>query len=97
MLVRGERIALAPVTKELSTQEVGDLLGVSRPHLVKLLDAGDIPFTKTGRNRCVRFGDVNGYRTRRDHERRDRLRSFIESSEELEFYDIEEFGLTSTR
>jgi excisionase family DNA binding protein len=97
MLVRGERITLAPVTKELSTQEAADLLGVSRPHLIKLLDAGAIPFTKTGRNRRVRFGDVNRYRNNRDKERRDRLRNLIISSEELGLYDIEEFDLTSTR
>lgn len=97
MLVRGERITLAPVTKDISTQEAADLLGVSRPHLIKLLDTGEIPFTKNGRNRRVRFGDVNGYRKKRDAERRERLRDLIRQSEELGLYDMEEFDLAPTR
>ncbi len=97
MLVRGERITLAPVTNDLSTQEAADLLGVSRPHLIKLLDSGEIPFTKTGRNRRVRFGDVNTFRRKRDAERRERLRDLIRQTEELGLYDMEEFDLAPTR
>jgi excisionase family DNA binding protein len=97
MLVRGERITLAPVTKDLSTQEAADLLGISRPYLIKLLDSGEIPYTKTGRNRRVRFGDVNNYRGKRDAERRERLRNLIRQTEELGLYDMEEFDLSPTR
>ncbi len=97
MLMRGERITLAPVTKNLSSQEAADLLGVSRPYLIKLLDSGEIPYTRTGRNRRVRFGDVNSYRNRRDAERRERLRNLIRRTEEFGLYDLEEFGLTPTR
>jgi excisionase family DNA binding protein len=97
MLLRGERITLASVTKDLSTQEAADLLGVSRPHLIKLLDNGEIPFTKTGRNRRVRFGDINDFRKQRDTERRERLRHLIRQTEELGLYDMEEFDLASTR
>lgn len=97
MLVRGERITLSPVSKDVSTQEAADLLGVSRPYLIKLLDSGEIPYTKTGRNRRVRFGDVNNYRRRRDDERRERLRNLIRQTEELGLYDMEEFGLAPTR
>jgi excisionase family DNA binding protein len=97
MLARGERIMLAPVHQELSTQEAADQLNVSRPHLIKLLDSGAIPFTKTGRNRRVRFGDVVRYLEQRNRERRDRLRNMIRTSEELGLYDMEEFELESTR
>ncbi len=97
MMIRGERITLAPVTKDISTQEAADLLSVSRPHLVKLLDSGEIPFTKIGRNRRVRFGDVNDFRKRRDAARRERLRKMIQESEEFGLYDIDEFDLAPTR
>jgi excisionase family DNA binding protein len=97
MLARGERITLAPVHQEMSTQEAADQLNVSRPHLIKLLDSGDIPFTKTGRNRRVLFGDVVKYMDARNRERRDRLRELIRKSEELGAYDVEEFGLEQTR
>jgi excisionase family DNA binding protein len=97
MLARGERITLAPVHQEMSTQEAADQLNVSRPHLIKLLDSGAIPFTKTGRNRRVLFGDVVKFMEERNRERRNRLRDLIRKSEELGVYDVEEFGLEPTR
>jgi excisionase family DNA binding protein len=97
MLARGERITLAPVHQEMSTQEAADQLNVSRPHLIKLLDNGVIPFTKTGRNRRVLFGDVVKYMDQRNRERREHLRELIRRSEDLGLYDMEEFELESTR
>jgi excisionase family DNA binding protein len=97
LLSRGERITLAPVHKELSTQEAADLLNVSRPHLIKLLDNGTIQHDKTGRNRRVKFGDVVRYMKQRDEERRQRLRNLIRSSEEMGLYDDEELIAKPTR
>jgi excisionase family DNA binding protein len=97
MLLRGERVTLAPVSKELSTQEAADLLNVSRPYLVTLLDSGKIPFTKTGRNRRVCFGDVAKYRMERDRARRERLQAMIRKSEDLGLYDLEEFDIDLPR
>lgn len=78
-LSRKERIVIAPVDKEISTQEAADLLGVSRPFFIKLLDEGRIPHLKTGRYRRVRYGDVIAYREFRNSDRRDRLAQFIRS------------------
>lgn len=97
MLLRGERVTLAPVSKELSTQEAADLLNVSRPYLITLLDAGKIPYTKTGRNRRVCFGDVVHYRAQRDAERRERLYAMIRKSEEMGLYDFEEADIETPR
>jgi excisionase family DNA binding protein len=97
MLVRGERLTLAPVTKELSSQEGADLLGVSRPHFIKLLDEGLISFTKTGRNRRVKFGDVIAYQKQRDAMRKQILRDMIKRNEELGAYDTDEFEIEPTR
>jgi len=97
MLSHGHRVTLAPVDKELSTQEAADLLNVSRPHLVKLLNEGLIQFTKTGRNRRVMFGDVVRYMYQRNAERRERLHALIRESEKDGLYDMEEFALDETR
>lgn len=62
----GRGFRMIPVDAQLTTQQAADLLNVSRPFLVKLLEQGDIPFAKTGRHRRVRAEDVFAYKDRRD-------------------------------
>jgi excisionase family DNA binding protein len=85
----GERVSLAPIHKELTTQEAADLLDVSRPFLIRLLDRGELPFTRPGRHRRVLFGDVVKYKQRRRLEREARLRELTRLSEDLEMYENE--------
>ncbi len=59
---RGQTVTLFPVYAELSTQEAADLLNVSRPHVVKLLEQGAIPHHKTGSHRRIRIEDLMAYR-----------------------------------
>jgi excisionase family DNA binding protein len=83
-MARGQTMTLVPHGKELTTQEAADLLHVSRPHLVKLLDEGTIPHHKVGTHRRVRIEDVLDYRQQRAVTRREKLDDLTRLSEELE-------------
>lgn len=83
-MTRGQTMTLVPHGKELTTQEAADLLHVSRPHLVKLLNEGTIPHYKVGTHRRVRIEDALDYRERRAATRREKLDELTRLSEELE-------------
>jgi excisionase family DNA binding protein len=65
-LAEGNAVKVVPVHAELTTQEAADLLNVSRPHMIKLLESGEISYHNTGKHRRVRFADLMDYKTRRD-------------------------------
>ena len=59
---RGNAVTIIPVRPELTTQESADMLGISRPSLIQLLDEGKIEFGKAGTHRRVRFESLMGYK-----------------------------------
>lgn len=87
LMAQGHSIGLVPLHKELTTQQAADLLNVSRPFLVKLLDQGAIPHTKTGTHRRVLFEDVMEYKRRRSRERKEALDALTALGEKYGDYD----------
>ncbi len=80
---RGNAISIMPVHAELSTQEAANILNVSRPFLVGLLDDGIIPHRKVGAHRRVLAKDVIDYKQQIDAKRMESLNTLTAESQDL--------------
>jgi excisionase family DNA binding protein len=83
----GKAVSIVPFLQDLTTQEAANLLGVSRPFFVKILEAGQLPFHMTGTHRRVYLKDLLEYRQRRDTDRVDAINRMAQIEEEAGVYD----------
>jgi excisionase family DNA binding protein len=86
MFRRGVGVRLVPVHRELSTQEAADVLNVSRQYLVRLLEDGKIPFSRTGNRRRIAMGDVLNFKQARDDARLRGLAELARMDEDAGLY-----------
>lgn len=86
IVAEGGTAAVVEVDHDLTTQAAADILGVSRPYLIKLLDQGEIPCYKVGSHRRLAVADVLAFKRQRDIERRSALAELTALSQELGLY-----------
>lgn len=83
----GKPISIVPVATEVTTQKAAEILGCSRPHLVKLLEEGAIDFVKVGKHRRILFEDVVMFKQKMKEEQKKHIIDMMNQDEELGLYD----------
>lgn len=84
---QGKPISIVPLAMEVTTQYAADFLGCSRPHLVKLLEDGVIPYTNVGRHRRVKFEDLQKYKKAMKASQKKLLIEIMKQDEDYHMYD----------
>ena len=80
-------LTLIPMDKELTTQQAADILNVSRPYIVKLLQNNEIPYRKVGTHRKILMKELIEYKIKSSANRKAKLSELVNLTQELELYD----------
>ena len=84
---QGKPISIVPIAMEMTTQAAADLIGCSRPHIVKLLETGKIDYTLIGKHRRVKFEDIMTYKKEMKAKQQSLLIKIMEADEKTGLYD----------
>lgn len=87
MVAQGRDIGVSPIQDDCTTQEAADILGVSRTFFVSLLQKGEIPYYKVGRQRRLLRKDILKYDDERRKKARKDFDEMISENQEMGFYD----------
>jgi excisionase family DNA binding protein len=82
-LANGNAVTVVPVHAELTTHQAAEILNVSRPFLIGLLEAGEIPFRMVGTHRRIRFTDLMAHKQRDDPKRDEALAELTQQAQDL--------------
>lgn len=80
---KGSAVTLVPIQEMLTTQQAADLLNVSRPHLIKLLEQGEMEHSFVGRHRRINAEEVFAYKATRDAERAEAMEDLLAGDSDL--------------
>lgn len=84
---KGNPISIVPIATEVTTQATAEILGCSRPHVVKLLEEGELPYSKVGKHRRVRYEDVMRFKNEMKKKQKQNIQKLMELDEESGIYD----------
>ena len=88
LMARQQTFMLYPERSELTTKQAAEVLGVSRPFLIRILESGEIPYRKIGRHRRVLMKDVLAYKETMQVKRRAALDEMVKLTEDTGGYDL---------
>lgn len=83
-MARGDAVTVIPMHAEISTNQAADILNVSRPYLIGLLEKGEIQFKKVGSHRRILLEDVVGYKEVQDQKSREAMNELAQITQQFE-------------
>ncbi len=84
---KGKPVSIVPIATEVTTQAAAEILGCSRPHIVKLLESGKISFTKVGKHRRIKYEDIISYKNEMKTEQERLINEIMDNDEKSGLYD----------
>jgi excisionase family DNA binding protein len=84
---QGNPISIVPIATEVTTQAAAEMIGCSRPHIVKLLEEEEIPYTKVGKHRRIKYEDIVKYKKAMKMRQKKNIQRLMELDEKSGLYD----------